>query len=104
MRRRELGVDVLIANEASKAQGWIVDGGDDEDESDITSVEGETSEVDSAPRRRSPRNVVIRELHDEDFVSDDDTEDGGEEEDIEFEFEVDTERVVESYGEEEIEI
>ena len=66
MRRRELGVDVLLANEASKAQGWIVDGGDDEDESDITSVEGETSEVDNTPKRRSPRNVVIRELHDED--------------------------------------
>ncbi|XP_050378351.1 uncharacterized protein LOC126795582 [Argentina anserina] len=31
-RIQELGVDVLLGEEASKLQGWIVDGGDDEEE------------------------------------------------------------------------
>ncbi|XP_062014052.1 uncharacterized protein LOC133730489 [Rosa rugosa] len=76
-RAQELGVDVLLGNEASRAQGWIVDGGDEEDDSDITSeMEGEASGVDSG-LRKSFRNVEVRELHDEDFVSDEDTEEEG---------------------------
>ncbi|XP_024161380.1 uncharacterized protein LOC112168490 [Rosa chinensis] len=101
-RAQELGVDVLLGNEASKAQGWIVDGGDEEDDSDIISeMEGESSGVDSG-LRRSSRNVEVRELHDEDFVSDEDTEEEGEEEDVEFES--DTEGVLDGYGGEELEI
>ncbi|XP_024200409.1 uncharacterized protein LOC112203718 [Rosa chinensis] len=101
-RAQELGVDVLLGNEASKAQGWIVDGGDEEDDSDIISeIEGESLGVDSG-LRRSSRNVEVRELHDEDFVSDEDTEEEGEEEDVEFES--DTEGVLDGYGEEELEI
>ncbi|XP_050386274.1 histone chaperone ASF1-like [Argentina anserina] len=103
-RIQELGVNVLLGEEASKAQGWIVDGGDEEeeDESDINSVEGETLGVDNAPTRPRTRSVEIRELHDEDFISDEDTED--EEGDMNIEFESDTEEVREGFGEEELEI
>ncbi|XP_062018119.1 uncharacterized protein LOC133734505 [Rosa rugosa] len=101
-RAQELGVDVLLGNEASRAQGWIVDSGDEEDDSDITSeMEGEASGVDSGPMRSS-RNVEVRELHDEDFVSDEDTEEEGEEVDVEFES--NTEGVLDGYGEEELEV
>lgn len=31
MREEDCGTDVLPAREASKAKGWIVDGGDDEE-------------------------------------------------------------------------
>ncbi|CAN6713124.1 unnamed protein product [Malus baccata var. baccata] len=67
------------------AQGWIVEGGDEELE--FGSGIGETSEV-------------IRELHEEDFISDEDTEEE-EGDDEEIEFESNTERVLEGYGEEE---
>ena len=50
---------------------------------------------------RSFRNVEVRELEEEDFISDEDTEGEGNEED--YEFESDTERVLEGYGEEELE-
>ena len=99
-------MDVLLSSEASKAQGWIVEGGDDEDvESDLGSgltseVVGEASGADSASQpRRSVRNV--RELHEEDFVSDNEETDG--EEDVVYDFESDGERVLEGYGEEEVE-
>ncbi|RXH92486.1 hypothetical protein DVH24_033382 [Malus domestica] len=52
--------------------------------------------------RRSSRNVEVRELHEEDFVSDEDTEEEGDDEE-EIEFKSDTERVLEGRGEEEIE-
>ena len=107
-REKERGVDVLLASEASKAQGWIVDGGDEEVvESELTcGMVGEASGVDDSEisglePRRSSRNVEVRELHEEDFVSDDDTKGEGDEE--EYEFESDTERVLERYGEEELE-
>ena len=50
--------------------------------------------------RRSGRNVEVRELHEVNFVSDEDTEEEGSEEN---EFGSDGERVLEGYGEEEIE-
>ncbi|RXH87122.1 hypothetical protein DVH24_028622 [Malus domestica] len=61
-------------------------GGGDE-ELELGSVIGETSEV-------------VRELHEEDFISDEDTEEE-EGDDEEVKFESDTERVLEGYGEEE---
>ncbi|KAB2617653.1 hypothetical protein D8674_013522 [Pyrus ussuriensis x Pyrus communis] len=62
---------------------------------------GETSEVGSSLEpRRSSKNVEVRELHEEDFISDEDTEEE-EGDDEEIEFESDTERVLEGYGEEE---
>ncbi|KAK1357694.1 hypothetical protein POM88_050950 [Heracleum sosnowskyi] len=56
--------DVLVANGASMAQGWIVDGGDDDKEpsldSNITSEDiGEVT------------GRIVRELDEEDFQSDD---------------------------------
>ncbi|KAK1377602.1 hypothetical protein POM88_024346 [Heracleum sosnowskyi] len=56
--------DVLVANDASMAQGWIVDGGDDDEEpsldSNITSEDiGEVT------------GRIVRELDEEDFQSDD---------------------------------
>ncbi|GFZ18507.1 HAT transposon superfamily protein [Actinidia rufa] len=62
---------------------------------------GEASGVDSALEpRRSYRNVEVRELHEEDFLSDQETEEEGDEE---YEFESDEERVLEGYGEEDLE-
>ncbi|GFS30772.1 hypothetical protein Acr_00g0013980 [Actinidia rufa] len=103
--RKEKGVDVLLASQASMAQAWIVDGGDDEEVepgSGLTwGMVGEASGADSALEpRRSCRNVEVRELHEEDFQSDQETEDEGNEE---YEFESDEERVLEGYGEEELE-
>ncbi|KAL1830787.1 hypothetical protein DCAR_0100725 [Daucus carota subsp. sativus] len=61
--------DVLIANDASMAQGWIVGGGDDEEElsqdSNITS-----EEIGTEVTRRN-----VRELDEEDFESEDETND-----------------------------
>ncbi|CAN6716044.1 unnamed protein product [Malus baccata var. baccata] len=97
-REKEKKVDILLASEASMAQGWIVEGGDEELE--FGSGIGETSEVGSSLEPRgSSKNVEVRELHEEDFISDEDTEEEGDDEEIEFES--DTERVLEGYGEEE---
>ena len=97
MRLKEKGVDVLLTSEASNAQGWIVDGGDDEEVepgSGLTwGMVGEASGVDNFMEPwRSGRNVEVRELHEVDFVSDEDSE---EEADEEYEFESDGERVLE---------
>ncbi|CAN6579016.1 unnamed protein product [Malus baccata var. baccata] len=98
-REKEKKVDILLASEASMAQGWIVDGGDEELEFGLGI--GETSEVGSSLEPRgSSKNVEVRELHEEDFISDEDTKDE-EGDDEEIEFESDTERVLEGYGEEE---
>ncbi|KAM2798942.1 hypothetical protein COP1_003841 [Malus domestica] len=53
-----------------------------------------------AKPRRSSRNVEVRELHEEYFVSDEDTEEERDD-DEEIEFESDTEKVLERCGEEE---
>ena len=101
-REKEKKVDILLASEASMAQGWIVEGVDEEIELG-SGMDGEQLEVDSSQEpRRSSRNIEVRELHEEDFVSDEDTEEEGDDEE-EIEFESDTERVLEGYGEEEIE-
>lgn len=65
---------MLLASEATMAQGWIVDGGDEDVETNIEDV---------------------RELHEEEFVSDEEEEDA-----MDFEFESDTEEVLEKYGDE----
>ncbi|XP_070669060.1 uncharacterized protein [Malus domestica] len=101
-REKEKKVDILLASEASMAQGWIVEGVDEETELG-SGMDGDQLEVDSSLEpRRSSRNVEVRELHEEDFVSDEDTEEEGDD-DEEIEFEADTEKVLEGCGEEEIE-
>ncbi|XP_050104733.1 uncharacterized protein LOC126584374 [Malus sylvestris] len=67
-------VDILLASEASMMQGWIVERVDEEIELG-SGMDGEQLEVDSSLEpRRSSRNVEVRELHEEDFVSDEDME------------------------------
>ncbi|XP_004306187.1 PREDICTED: uncharacterized protein LOC101313541 [Fragaria vesca subsp. vesca] len=75
-REKEKNVDVLIASEANMAQGWIVDGGDDDVVSDLPSERvGEESGVDGGLEpRRGPRIQEIRELDEDDFISDDEEE------------------------------
>ena len=64
-------------------------------------IVGEASGADDFLQpRRSARNVEVRELHESEFVSDEDSEEDGDEE---YEFESDGEGVLEGYGEEEIE-
>ncbi|XP_073019346.1 uncharacterized protein [Primulina eburnea] len=67
-RQEEKEVDVLLTTEATMAQGWIVDGGDEDAETNVEDV---------------------RELHEEEFVSDEEKEDA-----MDFEFESDTEKVL----------
>ncbi|KAI8535116.1 hypothetical protein RHMOL_Rhmol10G0150200 [Rhododendron molle] len=82
--------------------GWIVECGDKEVDPVLGltwEVIGEATGADEALQpRRSARNVGPRELDEEDFVSEDDTE---EEVDEDFEFESDGDQVMEGYGEEE---
>ncbi|XP_062014188.1 uncharacterized protein LOC133730653 [Rosa rugosa] len=89
-------------NDDTYNPGWIVDGGDEDVESDLTSeIVGEGSGLgldSSLEPRRSCRLQEIRELHEEDFVSDEEEED-----EMDFEFESDEEGVLEGYGEEEFE-
>ncbi|KAL6129073.1 hypothetical protein ACLB2K_072426 [Fragaria x ananassa] len=99
-REKEKNVDVLLVSEATMAQRWIVDGGDEDVESDLTSeIVGDDLGVGSGLEpRRSSRLQEIIELHEDDFVSDEEEED-----EMDFEFETDTEEVQEEYGEEEFE-
>ncbi|KAL6201838.1 hypothetical protein ACLB2K_025550 [Fragaria x ananassa] len=96
-REKEKNVDVLLVSETTMAQGWIIDGGDEDVESDLTNeMVGDDLGVGSGLEpRRSSRLQAIRELHEDDFVSDEEEED-----EIDFEFETDTEEVQEEYGEE----
>ncbi|CAN6694791.1 unnamed protein product [Malus baccata var. baccata] len=60
-REKEKKVDILLASEASMAQGWIVEGGDEELE--LGSGIGETSEVGSSLEPRgSSKNVEKNEM------------------------------------------
>ncbi|KAI8539556.1 hypothetical protein RHMOL_Rhmol09G0192400 [Rhododendron molle] len=96
------GKDVLRTKESTHAQGWLVEGGDEEVDpvSGLTwEVIGEASGVDEVLQpRRTTRNIGVRELHEEDFVSEDDTE---EEIDEDFECESDGDEIMHGYGEEE---
>lgn len=69
--------DVLIANDASMAQGWIVEGGDDEEE--LSQDSNITSEEMGEVTRRN-----VRELDEEDFESEDEANDN---ENLTFDFE-----------------
>lgn len=86
--QKEKGMDVLLASEASNAQSWIVEGGDDEFEFD-----GSTTSTLSS----SGEFHEVRELHEDDFSSEDDMDGEG---DHYFEFEPDGWRAMEGarYG------
>ncbi|XP_042386822.1 uncharacterized protein LOC121978558 [Zingiber officinale] len=73
-RQEEKGVDVLLASKATMVQGWIVDSGDEDVETNI---------------------VNVKELYKEEFVSYEEEEDA-----MDFEFESDIEKVLEKYGDE----
>ncbi|KAG5532411.1 hypothetical protein RHGRI_026895 [Rhododendron griersonianum] len=93
INNKRKGKDVLRSCEATNAQGWIVECGDEEVDpvSGLTwEVIGEATEADEVLQpRRSARNVGVRELDEEDFVSEDDTEEDVDE-DFEFESELTT--------------
>ncbi|KAH7836426.1 hypothetical protein Vadar_001136 [Vaccinium darrowii] len=85
-------------------RGWIVERGDD----GIDPISGLSYELigeamgadEYLEPRRSGRNVGVRELHEDDFVSEDDADDD-EEVDEDFECEDDEGLVMDGYGEEE---
>ncbi|KAG5549569.1 hypothetical protein RHGRI_014779 [Rhododendron griersonianum] len=98
-KARKKEKDVLLASEATYAQGWIVEGGDDDEVEPGSGLTYEllatTMGVDEVfMPRRSGRNVGVREpreLHEEDFVSEDESV----EENEEIDFESDGDQVLE---------
>ena len=91
---KEKKVDALLASDASNAYVWIVDDGDEEVEpnSGITwQLIGDASRADVMIQpQRSTRNVENREHDEDNFVSNDDTD-----EENNVKFESDEERVLE---------
>ncbi|KAL6208724.1 hypothetical protein ACLB2K_019669 [Fragaria x ananassa] len=83
------------------SQEWIVDGGDDDVVSDLPSERvREESGVDGGLEpRRGHKIQEIRELDEDDYISDDEEEI----DDLSFDFESDSEGVQDGYGEEEFE-
>ena len=78
-RERDMKLDVLLSKDSSKAQGWIVEDGDDGDDEDEVEpgsgltwkMVGEASGADEMLEpRKSTRTVQYRELEEEDFDSD----------------------------------
>ena len=88
-REKDMKLDVLLSKDSSKAQGWIVEDGDDEDEVEPGSgltwkMVEEAFEADEMLQlQKSARNVEYREHDEEDFDSDEEPK----ENDIEFESE-----------------
>ena len=86
--KEKKNIDPLLAPEANEAQGWLIDGGDDEQ--DVEPNTGLTWKVieeacganEVMQLRRSSR---VRQLHEDDLKSDTEEEVGVNEEDIEFE-------------------
>ncbi|KAI8543162.1 hypothetical protein RHMOL_Rhmol08G0196200 [Rhododendron molle] len=88
---RPLATMGCATNNDSYDPGWIVEGGDVDEEDPVSRLTwemiGEATGVDEALQpRRTTRNVGVRELHEEDFLSEDDPE---KEVDEDFEFESD---------------
>lgn len=90
-KQKEKNIDILVADDAVHAQEWLVEGDGEEHESAMGvgsgDAEGEAGDGDMAD---------IRELHDEDFVSDDEGEDF-----VGINLESDEDQVSNMYGEEE---
>jgi len=104
-REKEMNVDVLLASDASNAQGWIVEGGDDEEIEPGTGLTWEVvGEASGANEMLQPRRSSrMRELHEDDFQSESEEEE--EEQELnEFDFESDQDHVLEDYGEEEFQL
>ncbi|KAF7153803.1 hypothetical protein RHSIM_Rhsim01G0126200 [Rhododendron simsii] len=79
INNKRKGKDVLRASEATHAQGWIVEGGNVDEENPVSGLTWEmigeaTGAEEALHPRRSTRNVGVRELHEEDFLSEDDPE------------------------------
>ena len=94
-------LDVLLSKDSSKAQGWIVEDGDDGDDEDEVEpgsgltwkMVGEASGADEMLEpRKSTRTVQYRELEEEDFDSDEEPKEN------DIDFESDEENVLERYG------
>ncbi|KAJ0818189.1 putative HAT dimerization domain, ribonuclease H-like superfamily [Helianthus annuus] len=87
-KRKTKGMEVLLANDASEAQDWIVEGDVEEAQPEVPSAASINGE--SLENRRSSR---LRELEEEDFVSENE-----EELSDEVEYESDGVNINEQYG------
>ncbi|XP_042429438.1 uncharacterized protein LOC122016267 [Zingiber officinale] len=95
-REKERNIEVLLANDASSAQDWIVDGADDEVEHDTGMTWKVVSDAMGADEALRPRRSSrLRELDEDDFQSESEEEVSV----YEFDFESDEEHVIEEYGE-----
>ena len=87
-KREKKNIDPIIGSEANEAQGWLIEGGDDDQ--DVEPATGLTWKVieeacganEVLELRKSAR---VRQLHEEDFKSDTEEEEVNEEEEIEYE-------------------
>ena len=98
---KEANIDVLLASDgdASNAQGWIVDDGDEGVEPDLvftSQMVDEATEADGMTQpQRSARVQRLERTLEGEFESEDEPM-----EEDDFEFESDEEKVLETYGEE----
>ncbi|KAL5704074.1 hypothetical protein ACHQM5_022547 [Ranunculus cassubicifolius] len=76
-KEKERKLEVLLADDATHVQGWIVEGGDEENELGSGVAEEVPEDDNILEPRRSARLAEVRELYDEDFESGDDNEDEG---------------------------
>ncbi|XP_073300569.1 uncharacterized protein [Primulina huaijiensis] len=100
-REKERNVDVFLEKDASNEQGWIVDGGK---ENEVEPGSGLTwqlvDEATGADGNLQPRRSSgVRELHEDDFESEEEDDDHNDD----IDFVSDEEQVVENIGEEEVE-
>lgn len=94
-KQKEKNVDILVSNHATNAQSWIVDGISNEGEDSGFGLQGDIGEDESF--RSTTDADQIRELDEEDFISED------EEELFDIDCESDDNKILEVDGEEELE-
>ena len=88
-------IDVILASDATQAQGWIIEGGDDDQEVEAIDEASEASEA-MQPRR----STRVRDLYEDDFSSDSEENVKEGEDDIEFESDQEEVVVTRNYDEE----
>lgn len=94
-KQREKNIDILVSNHATYAQSWIVDGISNDGEDSGFGLEGDIGQEEAF--RSTIYADQIRELGEEDFISDD------EEEDFDIDCESNDNQILEVDGEEELE-
>lgn len=102
-KSKSKNVDVLLASHATFAQGWVIEGGDEEVDPETGLSWKLIEEASGANEATQPRRSArVRELHDDDFESESEEEEEVNEEleDIEFESEQDEVLPTKDYGQE----